>query len=72
MNEYLLVISNIFDEITLSLSKAVLKYENYVLMVDSNIGVSVFVTESNKLEKSWIPFDVTNFIRETKCSTKYK
>lgn len=67
----MLIISNLFDEITLSLSKAALKYENYILMVDSNISVSVFGIESNKLEKSCIHVDVTNFIHETKCSMKF-
>ena len=58
-----------FDEITLWLNKAALKFENFILMDDFNIDVNASGPGKDKLDKFCNPFDLANLIREVTCCT---
>ena len=61
--------SNFFDEITLSLNKAALKFENFIVMGDFNIDVNASGPGKNKLHEFCNLFDLTNLVREVTCCT---
>ena len=56
-------LSTCFDEITLSLDKAGLKFENFIVMGDFNIDVNASGPRKDKLD------DFTNLVREVTCCT---
>ena len=62
-------LSTFFDEITLSLNKAALKFENFIVMGDFNIDVNASGPEKNKLDEFCNLFDLTNLVREVTCCT---
>ena len=62
-------LSTFFDEITLSLNKAALKFENFIVMGDFNIDVNASGPGKDKLDKFCNPFDLANLIREVTCCT---
>ena len=57
-------LSTFFDEITLSLNKAALKFENFIVMGDFNIDVNVSGPGKDKPDKLCNLFDLTNLVRE--------
>ena len=62
-------LSTFFDEITLSLNKAALKFENFIVMGDFNIDVNASGPGKDKLDKFSNLFDSTNLVIEVACCT---
>ena len=62
-------LSTFFGEITLSLKKAALKFENFVVMGDFNIDVNASVPGKDKLDEFCNLFDLTNLVKEVTCCT---
>ena len=63
-------LSCFFEEITLSLSKASTKYENFMIMGDFNIDINISGIGKEKLDEFKNLFDLTNLIKEYTCITK--
>ena len=63
-------LSNFFEDITLSLTKASSKYENFIVMGDFNIDISSLGVGFDKLNEFINLFDLTNLIKENTCITK--
>ena len=61
---------NFFVEITLSINKAALNYENLIVMGDFHIDINSSGVEKNKLEEFCNLFDLTNLIHGNTCCTK--
>ena len=62
-------LSTFFDEITLSLNKAALKFENFIVMGDFNIDVNASGPGKDKLDEFCNLFDLTNLVKEVTCCT---
>ena len=62
-------LSTFFDEITLSLNKAALKFEKFLVMGDFNIDANASGPGKDKLDEFWNLFDLTNLVREITCCT---
>ena len=62
-------LSTFFDEITLSLNKAALKFENFIVMGDFNIDVNASGPGKDKLDEFCNHFVLTNLVREFTCCT---
>ena len=60
-------LSTFFDEITLSLNKAALKFENFIVMGDFNIDVNASGPGKDKLDEFCNLLDLTNLV--TCCAT---
>ena len=60
-------LSTFFDEITLSLNRAPLKFKNFIVMGDYNVNASG--PGKDKLDEFSNLFDLTNLVREVKCCT---
>ena len=59
-----------FDEINLSLNKAALKFENFIVMGDLNIDVNASASPGkDKLDEFCNLFDLTNLVIEVTCCT---
>ena len=54
-----------FDEITLSLNKAALRFENFIVMGDFDIDVNASGPGKVKLDEFCNLFDSTNLVRES-------
>ena len=62
-----------FKEVTDSLSKASLTYENFIIMGDFNIDISTAGMDVDKLDEFCNLFDQTNLIKtETYCTKNHK
>ena len=59
-----------FEEISVSLSKAILKYQNVIIMGDFNIDLKTKVVSFNKLREFCDLFNLTNLIKSEACFTK--
>ena len=66
-NENLL---SFFDELTLSLTKATLNYENIIVMGDFNIDINKGGQGYDKLDEFLDLFTLTNLIKSCTCFTK--
>ena len=62
-------LSTFFDETTLSLNKAALKFKHSIVMGDFNIDVNASGSGKNKLDEFCNLFDLTNLVREVTCCT---
>ena len=62
-------LSTFFDEITLSLNKAALKFENFLVMGDFNIDANASGPGKDKLDEFCNLFDLTNLVIEVTCCT---
>ena len=62
-------LSTFFDETTLSLNKAALKFKHSIVMGDFNIDVNASGPGKNKLDEFCNLFDLTNLVREVTCCT---
>ena len=66
-------LSTFFDEITLSLNKAALKFENFIVMGDFNIDVNASGPGKDKLDEFCNLFDLTNLVKEdTRCINNHR
>ena len=66
-------LSTFFDEITLSLNKAALKFENFIVMGDFNIDVNASGPGKDKLDEFCNLFDLTNLVKEvTYCTNNHR
>ena len=63
-------LTTFFDEITTNLSKALLKYENIILMGDFNIDTKCKDIETDKLEELCDVFNLKNLVKSETCFTK--
>ena len=59
-----------FDEITTTLSKALLKYENIILMEGFNIDTKCNGMRTDKLEELCDAFNLKNLVKSETCFTK--
>ena len=59
-----------FEELKISLSKAILKYENLLIMGDFNIDVKSKGLGYNKLDEFCDLFNLRNLIKSETCFTK--
>ena len=62
-------LSTFFDEIILSWNKAALKFENFIVIGDFNIGVHASGSGKDKLDEFCNIFDLTNLVRKVTCCT---
>ena len=62
--------SNVLVDLTLSLSKIILKYENLLIMGDFNIDVKSQNLAFDYLDEFCIQFDLANYIKSETCFTK--
>ena len=60
-------LTTFFDEITTNLSKALLKYENIILMGDFNIDTKCKDIETDKLEELCDTFNLKNLVKRETC-----
>ena len=60
-------LSTFFDETSLSLNKAALKFKHSIVMGDFNIDVNASGPGKNKLDEFCNFFDLTNLVREVMC-----
>ena len=63
-------LSTFFEELTTSLSKAILKYENLLIMGDFNIDMKSKSLGYDKLDEFCDPFNLQNLIKSETCFTK--
>ena len=63
-------LSTFFEKLTTSLSKAILKYENLLIMGDFNIGMKSKSLGDDKLDEFWDIFNLTNLIKSETCFKK--
>ena len=63
-------LSIFFEELSESLSKAILKYQNIIIMGDFNIDLKIKGFGFNKRDKLCDLFNLTNLIRTETCFTK--
>ena len=63
-------LSTFFEELTTSLSKAILKYENLLIMGDFNIDMKSKALGYDKLDEFCDLFNLTNLIKSETCFTK--
>ena len=66
-NNFLLVNTYFFQEIILSLNRAALKFENFIVMGDFNIDVNASGPRKDNLDEFYNLFDLTNLVREVTC-----
>ena len=66
-NKFLLVNIYFFQEIILSLNRAALKFENFIVMGDFNIDVNASGPRKDNLDEFYNLFDLTNLVREVTC-----
>ena len=59
-----------FEEITTTLSKALLKYENIILMGDFDIDAKCKDIGTDKLEELCNAFNLRNLVKSETCFTK--
>ena len=59
-----------FKEVSDSLSKASLTYENFIILGDFNIDINTAGMDVHKLDKLCNLFDLTNLIKTETCCTK--
>ena len=59
-----------FKEVSVSLSKASLTYENFIVMGDFNIDIDTTGIDVDKLDEFCNLFDLTNLIKTETCCTK--
>ena len=59
-----------FEELSESLSKAILKYQSIIIMGDFNIDQKIKVIGFNKLDEFCDLFNLTNLIKTETCFTK--
>ena len=59
-----------FKEVSDSLNKASLTYENFIIMGDFNIEINTAVIDVDKLDEFCNLFDLTNSIKTETCCTK--
>ena len=62
--------SMFFEELTISLSKAIMIYENNLIMGNFNIDVKSKSLGYDKLDEFCSLFNLTNFIKPETCFTK--
>ena len=62
-------LSTFFDEITLSLNKAALKFENFIVMGDFSIDVNVSEPGKDKLDEFCNLFYLTDLVKKVICCT---
>ena len=67
--DFLLVNIYFFQEIILSLNRAALKFENFIVMGDFNIDVNASGPRKDNLDEFCNLFDLTNLVREVTCWT---
>ena len=60
-------LSTFLNEITLSLNKAALKFESFIVMGELNIDVNASGPRKDKLDEFCNFFDLTNLVREGTC-----
>ena len=63
-------LSIFFEELSESLSKAILKYQNIIIVGDFNIDLKIKGFGFNKRDKFCDLFNLTNFIKTETCFTK--
>ena len=63
-------LSTFFEELTKSLSKTILKYENLLIIGDFNIGMKSKNLGYDKLDEFYNLFNLTNLIKSETCFTK--
>ena len=63
-------LTTFFDEITTTLSKALLKYENIILMEGFNIDTKCNGMRTDKLEELCDAFNLKNLVKSETCFTK--
>ena len=62
-----------FKEVSDSLSKASLTYENFIIMGDFTIDISTAGVDADRLDEFWNLLDLTNLMKtETCCTKNYK
>lgn len=59
-----------FEEITLSINKAALKYENFIIMGDFDIDSDSSGAEKIKFQEFYCLFDFTKLINGNTCCMK--
>ena len=62
-------LSTFLNEITLSLNKAALKFESFIVMGELNIDVNASGPRKDKLDEFCNLFDLTNLVKEVTCCT---
>ena len=62
-------LSNFFGEITLSLNKAALKFERFIVMGNFNNDANASRSEKHKIDEFCNLFDLTNLVRKATCCT---
>ena len=63
-------LSTLFEEVTASLSKAILKYENLLIMGDFKIDLKSKSLGYDKLDEFYDLFNLSNLIKSETCFTK--
>ena len=63
-------LSIVFEELSESLSKAILKYQSTIIMRDFNIDRKIKLIGFNKLDEFCDLFNLTNLIKTETCFAK--